>query len=349
VRYIANGLGPQTGGQRSEIPRSDRLSTVEEILKARECFSWDLEDRIPSRDILKAAVRMACKDATSAAWVRTKEQVDGGGFSYLRGSSSQDELFASLLQHDFAMSTLGSEQQLKYAVMCENKRLGMLPYAKKVAIMVNLAQWYNCTSLLLGKVRLPVETQTQQTIRLIRIAGKEMRPKPASPSTSATTGSASSASAAEKSRTRVTAPPTRNGLHKDQALPEDLVRVVATYREAGRDITRRLVAFLDSLMGSWPDLKKRQIRLLYSIEDGEYLWASCTSFERFAREARKSGWKMDDEVATWFITAITSRRKLRDWYDRLPSDDSRFEANDRHEAWLQTLIDVVFALAGHQY
>ena len=57
---------------------------------------------------------------------------------------------------------------------------------------------------------------------------------------------------------------------------------------------------------------------------------------------------MNDEVAGWFITAITGRRELRNWYDRLPSSDPRLKENEQHEAWLQTMIEVVVALAGHQ-
>jgi hypothetical protein len=58
---------------------------------------------------------------------------------------------------------------------------------------------------------------------------------------------------------------------------------------------------------------------------------------------------MNDEVAGWFITAITGRRELRNWYDSLPSDDSRLEENEKHEAWLQTMIEVVVILVGHQF
>jgi hypothetical protein len=57
---------------------------------------------------------------------------------------------------------------------------------------------------------------------------------------------------------------------------------------------------------------------------------------------------MDGLTARDFITVIKGRRKLRDWYDRLPKDDPRSADNQNHEAWLQTLIEVVVILAGHK-
>jgi hypothetical protein len=138
---------------------SDRLSTVLEILKARGGCSESFERRISSRDVLETAVKMACKDATSAAWVHTREQIDGGEFSYLGKSASCDSILASLLEHDIAMSGRLRKQELECAVRHQKRRLGMLPYPKKVVILVNVAQRYNCTNLLHGKFSQPIETQ----------------------------------------------------------------------------------------------------------------------------------------------------------------------------------------------
>jgi hypothetical protein len=144
---------------------------------------------------------------------------------------------------------------------------------------------------------------------------------------------------------------------EDNGLPPRLEKVVRDYSKAGRDISTRLVDFLEELMPSMLADDSDQIYRLYSteehIEDGvstKYPKMKTNSaFEEVAISATEWGWTMNDEVAGWFITAITGRRELRNWYDSLPSDDSRLEENEKHEAWLQTMIEVVVILVGHQF
>jgi hypothetical protein len=303
--------------------------------------------------MLKAAVRMACDDVTSPGWISIWEQIDGGDFSQPRKLHGREDVLNFLLEYDVAMSKPSSKRKLESAISYEKLRSAPISIKQEDAVIVNLAQFSNYTSLLEGCVGdLLVETQSAQTIELIRIAWKEMRPKLNTPSSSGTTYFTPAANAPTTSGTSASTSSTQSALRKDQELPRDLARVGYTYRTAGCNITARLVAFLESKMGSWSDFEKSQIKALYRKavppELGVCRWESCSSFEKFAHQARKSCWKMDDEVADWFIAAITGRRKLRDWHDHLPSGDNRFDANDRHEAWLQTLINVVFALAGHQ-
>ena len=146
------------------------------------------------------------------------------------------------------------------------------------------------------------------------------------------------------------------GFKEGEELPSNLGSVTCDYSKAGRDISTCLVDFLEAELPSWPAHVRDRVYGLYSteqhIEDGVSTkypkMRSNSAFESVARAARQSGWTMTDEVAGWFITAITGRRELRNWYDRLPHNNSRFEANEQHEAWLQTMIEVVVALVGHQ-
>ena len=145
-------------------------------------------------------------------------------------------------------------------------------------------------------------------------------------------------------------------LRNGQSLPPNLVKLGLAYQKASRDISTRLVDFLKSQLDSKPECSRAQIRALYTIEDhtenvvsSKYpRMRSGGAFKSIASKARQSGWVMNDEVAGWFITAIKNRRELRNWYDRFPSNDSRREDNEQHEAWLQMIIEVVVALAGHQ-
>ena len=140
-----------------------------------------------------------------------------------------------------------------------------------------------------------------------------------------------------------------------QALPSNLAKTGRDYQKAGRDISTRLVEFLESKFDTKSECVRSKVRALYRFEDytdnGESIeypkMESSSAFKNIASRARQSGGVMDDEVAGWFITAIQGRRELRDWYGRLPSYDSPFIDNDKHEAWLQTIIQVVVILAGH--
>lgn len=134
---------------------------------------------------------------------------------------------------------------------------------------------------------------------------------------------------------------------KDQELLKGLGKVVANYQQLGRDISKRLVASL-------PDADKTLAHTLYTLvtcsERGvseQYPeMRSCRAFEIIASTVSKSGWKMNDEVAGLFVAAIMGHRELRNWYDHLPGDDERFDHNDQHEHFLQTLIKVAKDLLG---
>lgn len=351
ARWDAHARGPETRGQRTEIPQSDRLSTVDEILRARGCFSSndsDRNQRNQARDVLKAAVKMASDDATLPGWVRTREQIDGG--SYLPNTLSDDTYFDFLIEYDLAMSEPLSKAQLESAVKHETMRWRRLQPHMKIAFAMNIAQRHNFVDQALAYLNDDgfVEEQTVQTIELIKIAAKEIGREPGTSSAPETPAASTLGTAGIPA----TASSTRNTLRKGQPLPQELARVYGTYAKAGRDITTCLVTFMESKIDSWTESERSQIKCLYKAAqpsgDIEYCWKSCSAFEKFACKARESGWKMDDEVADSFITAIKGRRQLRDWYDRLPSDDSRFESNGNHEFWLQTLIKVVIILAGHK-
>lgn len=299
--------------------------------------------------MIKATVKMASDDAASPAWVRTREQVDGGDFSQPRKLRSRDDVFDFLIDHDIDTPQVLSKQALKSAVAREKRRCEQLPDKEMVAIAVDRAQRHNYPSLLRGYVGRPsLKKQTAQTIELVRIAREEMRPIPANSSTSDDTPPTAAANTTGTSGIAAAMSSIHHSLRKDETLPSDLAELCGTYGSAGCEITTRLVTFLKLQLDYWNVTEARRIGLQWPIEDGEYCWESCSAFERTARKARQSGWIMDDEVASLFITAITARRELRGWYDRLPSNDSRFPSNVNHEAWLKTLVRVAIILAGHQ-
>jgi hypothetical protein len=298
-------------------------------------------------NIIKAAVKMACDDATSEGWVRTREQVDGGRFIRPMGLPCLTDQITYLLRYDVSTTKQSCRRTLRSEVAKEEARCRLLPFRVLIAITANRAQRHRYTKILTDRYGLAsLEDQTAKTMELVRIAGEEKRPETTTLFTSATTSPHIRGIPA-------TAPSTQDMLPKNQELPQELAKLGHDYRVAGRNITTRLVTFLESKMESWTEGEKAKVQPKYSKakrnEFGDYCWTSCRTFESAARKARELGWKMDDEAATWFTTAITGRRKLRDWYDRLATDDTRFKGNDDHEAWLQTLINVVFALAGHQY
>lgn len=198
--------------------------------------------------------------------------------------------------------------------------------------------------------------QTAQTVKFVQIATAEARVRKLIPPATDYTYQApvviSLDAAGKPSITRFDHDTLRNG----QSLPPNLVKLGLAYQKASRDISTRLVDFLKSQLDSKPECSRAQIRALYTIEDhtenvvsSKYpRMRSGGAFKSIASKARQSGWVMNDEVAGWFITAIKNRRELRNWYDRFPSNDSRREDNEQHEAWLQMIIEVVVALAGHQ-
>ena len=235
-------------------------------------------------------------------------------------------------------------------------RFRELPTRLRVAFSVNRAQCHGLTNTLAMFPRFArVEEQTGLTMQLLRMASAEARVLKTIPPASESTYQAPVVAPPGAASTPTTATPSRK-LRKDQRLPNDLGTTGHSYAEAGRNISERLVEFLVSDASSWPESERVRIGKLYTveehIEDGISTtyprMASCRSFVTVARKVRQSGWVMGDEVAGWFITAIAGRHKLRDWHDRLPIDDPRFREISKHEAWLQTLIEVVVVLAGHQ-
>lgn len=100
------------GGRRTEIPKSDQLSTLDEILKARRCFSSNVEARSAPLDILTAAVKMASNDATNANWARTLEQIDGGPFRRPCAVRTQGDANGLLVELEVARSGPSSRRIL---------------------------------------------------------------------------------------------------------------------------------------------------------------------------------------------------------------------------------------------
>lgn len=146
-------------------------------------------------------------------------------------------------------------------------------------------------------------------------------------------------------------------LQKNQDLPYNLSKICREYQKASRDILRCLITFLESDKRSLCESQRNEIKHLYVLMKEEergvlvqyYKMTSSRAFEEIARKAKSTGVKISaDGMITWFIVAITGRRKLRDWYDRLPKDDPRFEMNPQHEHWLQTLVKVANIMLGRQ-
>ena len=337
------------GGRRTEIPKSDQLPTPNDILKTRKCFSSNGEARSPALDILAAAVKMASNDATNANWVRTLVQVDGGSFSRPRVVRDQGDADRLLLELEVARAGPSSKRILDLKLEHETDRFQELPKRMEDAFMVNIAQRHGFTNVF---ARFPRFTNTGKptacVIKLIQLASQEARVYDEH---------------TNKYQAPVTFAPFATGrpdaVLPDQItdLPPELEPTASAYSKAGRDISTCLVDFLEAKMISWPAHVRDHIYGLYStqehIERGVSTkyprMKSNRAFLGIARKARETGWTMDDEVAGWFITAIQNRRELRNWYDRLPSNDSRVEDNDKHEAWLQTMIEVVVILAGDQH
>jgi hypothetical protein len=242
----------------------------------------------------------------------------------------------------------------------EKTRLQHLPARLQIAILVNRAQRLRLTQMLApfpGYTH--VQQQSAQVIKLIQIATSEARVRQLVPPATDYTYQApviiTLDAAGEPSTTRSDHDTLRIG----QPLPPNLVKLGLAYQKASRDISTRLADFLKSHFGSkseWFKAQTPETRALYSIEEHTEKGASIMypkmrsggAFKSIASRARQLGWVMDDETAGWFITAIQNRRELRNWYDRLPSNDSRLKDNEQHEAWLQIIIEVVVALAGHQ-
>jgi hypothetical protein len=346
-----------TAGQPTEMPKSSRLPTRDEILKATKCFSSNSEAGTPALDVLKAAVKRATEDATTAGWVRTKEQLDGGYFTRPQKVSCERGVATALLELNVARMGPSSKRILDLTLEHELARFEALPARMQAAIMVNSAQRHGLTRKLAAFPRYKdVKHQTAQTIKLVQVATAEARVRKMIPPATDYTYQAPVVISLDATGKPTTTRSGRDTLRNGQSLPSNLVERGLEYQKASRDISTRLVDFLESQFKSKPECNKLQIRALYSIEihyengvTTKYpKMRSGGAFKSIASRARQSGWVMDGEVASWFITAIQNRRELRNWYDRLPSDDYRVKDNEQHEAWLQTMIEVVVALAGHQ-
>ena len=301
--------------------------------------------------MLVASAKMAIDDATTAGWVRTREQIYGGLARPPPFIKTADDADMFLLEFDLARTKASCKRVLDLTLEHERARFRELPARMKVAFSANRAQCHRLTKSFATFPQFAcVQYQTAQTCKLIQIASQEVRVRRRLPPSMKYEYQAPVAVALGATDT-----PNTTELQSGAHLPYDLGQAGRNYRKAGRNISIRLEKFLESQMGSWPEADRACIRSLYSIEehaeDGistKYpKMRSNSAFVSLAHIARELGWEMDGEMADWFIVATRERRKLRNWYDRLPHNDSRFEANSQHEAWLQTLIEVVVALAGH--
>jgi len=276
---------------------------------------------------------MACDDATTSGWVRTREQIDGGPFRQPRPYSSADEADTFLLELDQARTRIVPRPILEITLIHEKARFRELPLRSRVAFSVNRAQYHGLTSTLAGFPRFSnVVQQTKQTMKLLRLASAEARVLKSIPPDSEFTYQAPVVVPPGAVDMSHSVPSGRKEPKTGERPPLDLVITGRSYSKAGRNISRRLVDFLVSKESSWPKSERDDIGNSYTIEEHvEYgvstrypKMISCSCFIRLARKARQSGWVMDDELASLFITAITGRRKLREWHDRLPIDDPRF-------------------------
>lgn len=297
---------------------------------------------------------MAVDDAINAGWVYAREQVDGGPFSQPQTFATADEADMFLLELHLARTRPVTRRILGLILEHEKARFQGLPPRLRIAFSVNRAQDHDLTSSLDMFARFAhVEKQNVHTIRLIRLASAEARLHRIVPPTNkfqyiapvVITGATGISDATTS---------THEEFPIGEELPTHLKETARKYKKVGREITTRLVRFLNSQIESWTEDKRAEVRDLYDLReyhdvDVEYpKMKSSRAFEELARKLRQVGYTMDGLTARDFITVIKGHRKLRDWYDRLPKDDPRSADNQNHEAWLQTLIEVVVILAGHK-
>lgn len=297
------------------MPPGYELSEIEEDCEARGFLPKE-KNGFKALAILKAAVSSAIRDATSPRKARTQQQIDGGQFpGPWRKISQWEEKKAFLSDYDSVA------KKSKSGLKGIGDLVASTPGSETDKMAAEQALRYNYTSLLPEDIAKKYNIPTVRRMDLIDLIKAEK-----SGSTRA------SPSATPK---------------KDQELLKGLGKVVASYQQLGRDISKCLI---DSL----PEADKASAETLYTLvtcsERGVFQqypeMRSCRAFEVVASKVSKSGWKMNDKVAGWFVAAIMDRRKLRNWYDHLPNNDERFDHNGQHEHFLQTLIKVAKELLG---
>lgn len=306
---------PFTGEQRTTLIHQYSFSAIEKFCEAKGWLPPTGANSFRAVAIVRAAVGMAVKDATTTTWARTLEQIDGGQFPGPRRLSTWEDKRRFLSGFDLIA------KKVHFGMEELEEMFESILGAEADEVAAKHALRYNYTSLLPEDIMKKYNIPTVRRMDLIDLIKAER-----SGSTRA------SPSATPK---------------KDQELLKGLGKVVASYQQLGRDISKCLI---DSL----PEADKASAQTLYTLvtcsERGvsqQYPeMKSCRAFEDVASMVSKSGWKMNDKVAGWFVAAIMDRRKLRNWYDHLPNDDERFDHNDQHEHFLQTLIKVAKELLG---
>ena len=141
-------LGPMTAGRPTEIPKSNELPTRDEILKVTKCFSSNGKVGTLALDVLTVAVKRAADDATTAGWLRTQEQVDGGPFSRPRKVLCLHDAAKTLRELDVARLKLSSKRVLDLTLEHDLNCYQDLPANMQVTILVNRAQRHHLTRLL---------------------------------------------------------------------------------------------------------------------------------------------------------------------------------------------------------
>jgi hypothetical protein len=130
--------------------------------------SVDLKINYDSGGAITSIVNMASDDATSAGWVRTKEQICGGELNRPRKLRTEEDVHLSLIEHDLAFARPSSSRVLHQAIRIETARFEELPWKFRVAFSVNKAQRYGLTHVLaafseFAHVQEPANNQTHAT------------------------------------------------------------------------------------------------------------------------------------------------------------------------------------------
>lgn len=211
--------------------------------------------------ILKAATQMATDDAITTGWVYAREQVDGGPFTQPQTFATADEADMFLLELHLARTRPVTKRILDLILEHEKIRFRELPPRLRFASSVNRAQDHGLTSSLAVFARFAnVEKQNVHTIKLIRLASAEARLHRSVPPTNelqyiapvVITGAGLAASTHEE-------------LPSDEKLPDHLRETARKYKKVGREITTRLVKFLNSQTKSWTEDERAEVRDLYCI------------------------------------------------------------------------------------
>ncbi|KAM0713850.1 hypothetical protein Q7P37_010812 [Cladosporium fusiforme] len=144
--------------------------------------------------------------------------------------------------------------------------------------------------------------------------------------------------------------PAPTPLQKGAKLTWDLERRVRMYKKATSRFLCILIRSLEKFSETLSEEEKPDIRGRYKWEKDYYdeLDVVISPFNLKILSQETKNVKMP--IYSWHIkeldTAISGRKELREWFDRLPADDGRHRFDKDHQAFLDTLIEVRNILTG---